>query len=198
MLLWKPLKKEGDRKKIIEHSLEMASAQIRIMLEFVNRALTYVNKDDDYKAGRMLDFLFHYLKLSPGIHSTFGSFYLTQKDYDLALDHLFKAYVRDPRNYDLLLKIAGASVRQGKHALAETITRIVKSKTPPDSDICKRATGLLSVIAKIKEGIEPAAKKEQSSQPLDEIGKRQPISLTQSQETAIIELSDEDMLFEDM
>lgn len=194
------IKENGDRTELIDHYLEMASSQIRIMLEFVNRAKTYVNKNDDSKAGKMLDFLFHYLKLSPDIHNSFGAFYLTQKDYDLALEHLFKAYVKDPRNYDLLLKIAGAAVRQGKYSLATELTTVVTSKTPVETDIWKRASGLAAVISKIKEGIEPSKNIGKTPAAIHdgEVKGPEPISLTLSQETAIVELSDEDMLFDDM
>ena len=149
------MKRGGDVRNLISHYLEMASVEIRILLEFINRAMRYVSDQNDRKALKMLDFLFHYLRLSPDIHNRFGSFYLVQKDYDLAFNHLQKAYSQAPMNFDLLLKLSGSATRLGKLAVGEILATTVQEASQPGSPIRTRAEGMLAIIAELRKGVNP-------------------------------------------
>lgn len=159
------IKAGGDVRRLISHYLEMATVEIRILLEFINRAMRYVQDRNDNKALKMLDFLFHYLRLSPDIHDRFGSFYLVQKDYDLAYSHLFKAFTRAPGNLDLLLKLAGAATRLNKLAVGELLATTVLAQAGGDAALRGRAEGMLGILAELRRGSNPDRRSRRPAEP---------------------------------
>lgn len=138
----------------LESYLDVARAQVHVLKQFVDRASRYVQKGRDVKAVRMLSFLNHYLPIDTEIHESFGSFYLSQKDYDLAWDHLCKAFAAKPTDLNTMLKLSGAATRIRKLEVARSLAELVKRLAEDESDLAGRASSLLAVILKMQQGQE--------------------------------------------
>lgn len=118
-------KRDGDFSSVLGNYFSLYRAQLSVLYELVQLGEKVLGDGDEASAARIAKQVAQVLKGDASLHRTLGDRHCSNRVYRNAYPHLLRAWVYNPDDPELLLKLASVTARTRRPRLARQMLRVL-------------------------------------------------------------------------